>query len=296
MVTVISEQSADSDRRITRAGLSVFSGLLLLIIVLCSSFTAAAQLNNGLPSDVKGLELEQKLNAPVDPDLTFLNEEGQTVALRDYLGKGRPVVLNLAYYSCPMLCGIVIKGVTNTLRDIPWTPGREFEVVTISFDPRETSFLAKAKKEAVLVDYGRPQARDGWHFLVDKDGNAKKLADQVGFKYRWIEDQKLFAHGSVTMILTPEGKMSRYLVGIAYEPRDLRLALSEASNGKIGTVVERIMLYCYHYDPEARSYVPTAKRIMRIGGAVIMTLIGAMLFFFWRREFRPPAPTVQPGS
>ncbi len=247
---------------------------------------------------MKGLELEQKLNAQVDPELTFLNEEGQVVALRDYLGKGRPVVLNLVYYGCPMLCGMVTKGVTNTLREIPWTPGREFEVVTISFDSRETPPLAKAKKEAVLVDYGRPQARAGWHFLVDKDGNAKKLADQVGFKYRWIEDQKLFAHGSVTMILTPEGKMSRYLIGISYEPRDLRLALTEASHGRIGSVVERIMLYCYHYDPEARSYVPTANKIMRIGGVVIVMLIGGMLWFFWWREFRgqPPAPTVQPGS
>src|SRR5581483_10613871 len=255
-------------------------GLMLLVLVLCTSLTALAQLNRELPSDVQGLQVEQKLDAQIDLDLTFTNEEGQTVALRDYFGKGRPVVLNLAYYSCPMLCGMVIKGVTNTLREIPWTPGREFEVVTVSFDPRETALLAKAKKEAVMVDYGRPQAREGWHFLVDKDGN-----------------QKQFAHASVTMIATPEGKMSRYLIGIAYQPRDMRLALTEASNGKIGTIIDSFMLYCYHYDPEARSYVPMARRIMKIGGLVVVTMVGSILFFFWRREFKgqPPAP-LEPGG
>lgn len=257
-----------------------------------------AQLNLDVPSDVKGLDVEQQLNAQIDLDLSFTNEEGQTVTLRDYFKHGRPVVLNLAYYSCPMLCGLVIKGVTNTLRDIPWLPGREFEVVTISFDPRETAGLAKAKKEAVLVDYGRPEARNGWHFLVDKDDNARKLAEQIGFKYRWIEREKQFAHGSVTFILTPEGRMSRYLFGLSYEPRDMRLALTEASNGKVGSVVEKIMLYCYHYDPIERTYVMRAKNFMRFGGAVILLSIGTMLFFFWRREFtgRPAGRGTEPES
>ncbi|MFN0123807.1 MAG: SCO family protein [Blastocatellia bacterium] len=272
--------------------------LLLAGIVLCQSVVVSAQINKDLPEDIRGLQIDEKLNTNVDLDLTFINEEGQTVTLRDYFSKGRPVVLNLVYYACPMLCGMVTKGVTNVLRDIPWTPGREFEVVTISFDPRETAPLAKAKKEAVLSDYGRPQAREGWHFLVDTNDNAKKLSDQVGFKYRWVEDNKQFAHGSVTFILTPEGKISRYLYGLSYQPRDMRLALTEASNGKVGSTIEQFLLYCYHYDPAARSYVPMARRIMKIGGVVIVSLIAMMLYLFWRRELRggPRLPEPPPQT
>lgn len=277
---------------------AVFSTLLLAVIVLGSSVSVRAQLNKDLPEDVKGLDVEQKIGAQIDLDLTFINEDGQTVALRDYFKHGRPVVLNLAYYSCPMLCGMVIKGVTNSLREVPWLPGREFEVVTVSFDPRETAPLAKAKKEAVLVDYGRPQARAGWHLLVDQDGHAKKLADQIGFKYRWIEREQQFAHGSVTFILTPEGKMSRYLFGLAYEPRDMRLALTEASNGRLGTVVDKFMNYCYHYDPVERTYVLKALQVMKLGGAVIVAAMLGMLFFFWRREFKGQSATdrIESGS
>jgi protein SCO1/2 len=280
-----------------RKSLRLFSSLLLGVIVFCASLTAWAQVNNSLPENTKGLELERKLNAQIDLDLTFINEEGQSVALRDYFSKGRPVILNLAYYSCPMLCSMVLKGVTNSLREIPWQPGREFEVITISFDPRDTTVLAKAKKEAILVDYGRPQARDGWHVLIDQDNHAQKLADQIGFKYRWVENEKQFAHGSVTFILTPEGKMSQYLSGLAYEPRDMRLALTEASQGKLGSVVEKMMLYCYHYDPIERTYVLRAIQVMKIGGVLIISALATMLFFFWRREFkgRPVPPENREG-
>lgn len=275
-----------------------------MTLVLCNSFVSA-QVNDGLPEDVKDLKVEEKLNTQLDLNLSFINEAGQTVALRDYFKSGKPVVLNLVYYSCPMLCGMVTKAVTNTLRDMEWTPGKEFEVVTISFDPRETYQLANAKKEAVLVDYGRPQAREGWHFLVDKDDNAKKLSDQIGFRYRWIEDQKQFAHGSVTFVVTPEGKMSRYLYGLAYEPRDMKLALAEASQGKVGDWATKILLYCYHYDPQARSYVFAARNVMKIGGLIVFSLVALGLVIFWRREIRgeggggwgkPPDVTTQPQN
>lgn len=277
---------------------------LLVAIVLCH-LPIAAQINDGLPEDVKDLKVEEKLNTQVDLNLSFYNEAGQSVTLREYFKSGRPVVLTMAYYSCPMLCGMVIKGVTNSLRDVEWTPGKEFEVINVSFDPRETYQLANAKKEAVLVDYGRLQAREGWHFLADKDGNAKKLAAQMGFKYRWIEDQKQFAHGSVAFVLTPEGKISRYLYGLSYAPRDMKLALAEASEGKVGDWTTKLLLYCYHYDPQARSYVLTAKTIMRIGGLVVLSLVALGLVIFWRREMRgeggsrwsnPPDVTTQPQS
>lgn len=237
------------------------------------------------PPEIQNVGLDEKLNTQVDPNLTFIDEAGQTVALKDYFGKGRPVVLNLVYYSCPMLCGMVLQGVVGALKQVPYTPGQEIEVVTISFDPKETVALAAAKKVSILQDYARPGADKGWHVLVDKDGNAKKLADQVGFRFRWDDETKQFAHPSVTMILTPEGKLSRYLPGIDYPQRDMRLALAEASQGKIGTISDRFMLYCYKYDPSSRSYTMAATNTMKAGGVLIMLILGFTLFLFWRREF-----------
>ena len=238
------------------------------------------------PAEIQDVALDEKLNGQVDPSLTFLDENGQTVALKDYFGKGRPVVLNLVYYSCPMLCGMVLQGVVRSLKQVAYTPGQEIEVVTISFDPKENSALAVAKKNSIMQDYARPGSDKGWHVLVDKDGNAKKLADQIGFRYKWDEETKQFAHPSVTTILTPEGKISRYLPGIDYQARDMRLALAEASQGKISTVVDRFMLYCYKYDPSSRSYVMAATNAMKIGGLLIMLFLGGALFLFWRREFK----------
>lgn len=239
-----------------------------------------------MPRELNDIGLNEKLNAQIDAELTFLDENGQVVALKDYFGKGRPVVLNLVYYSCPMLCSMVLQGVVESLKQVPYTPGQEIEVVTISFDPKETSALAAAKKSTILHEYTRPGADQGWHVLVDKDGNAKKLADQIGFRFKWDEETKQFAHPSVTMILTPEGRVSRYLNGIDYPQRDMRLALAEASQGKIGTLSDRIMLFCYKYDPSSRSYVMAATNTMKLGGVLIVLMLGVPLFLFWRREMR----------
>lgn len=239
-----------------------------------------------MPRELNGIGLDEKLNTQLDGNLTFLDESGQVVALKDYFGKGRPVVLNLVYYSCPMLCSMVLQGVVQSLKQVPFVPGQDIEVVTISFDPKENSALATAKKNTILQEYSRPGADKGWHVLVDKDGNAKKLADQVGFRFKWDDETKQFAHPSVTMILTPEGKTSRYLVGIDYPQRDMRLALAEASQGKIGTLSDRFMLFCYKYDPSSRSYVMAATNTMKLGGILIVLILGATLMVFWRREMR----------
>lgn len=238
------------------------------------------------PEQIKNIGIDEKLNHQIDTSLTFLDGDGNTVALKDLLHKDRPVVLNLVYYSCPLLCGFVLQGAVRSLKEVPYTVGKDIEAITVSFDPKETPVLAKAKKESILKDYGRPEAQTGWHVLVDKDGNAKKLADQIGFKYEWSDADQQFAHASVTMILTPEGKVSRYLYGIDYEPRTLRLALTEASQGKIGTTVDKFLLFCYHYDPQARSYVLFARNVMKIGGVLVMLLMGLGLFIFWRREVK----------
>jgi protein SCO1 len=186
------------------------------------------------------------------------------------------------YYSCPMLCNVVLNAQTSTMRQIPWTAGAEYEVVTISFDPTETFQLARQKKATYLASYERQT--EGWHFLADREDNAKKLADQVGFHYTYDESTRQYAHQAAIMILTPEGKVSRYLYGIEFRPRDLRLALTEASQGKSQLSLDRLLLFCFHYDPLARSYVPFATNLMRAGGVFIIGVLALFLWRFWRRE------------
>ncbi len=237
-----------------------------------------------IAAQLDGVGIEEHLARPVDLSLTFNDENGSPVVLRDYFQKGRPVILNLVYYACPSLCDLVLNGETVTLREIPWTPGKEFEVVTISIDPRESFDLARQKKAAYLHQYGRPAP--GWHFLTDRDGNAKRLAEQVGFHYRYDERQQQFAHAAGIMILTPEGKMSRYLYGVRYGPRDLRFALTEASENRITLSIEKILLYCYHYDPQSGAYVLFATNFMRAGGALTVLLLGLFLWRMVRAERR----------
>ncbi len=239
-----------------------------------ASFAKAEQ---PLPPMLQGVGVDEKLSRNIDLDLTFTAENGYQKPLREFFQKDRPVILNLVYYTCPMLCNLVLNAQTSVLRDIPWMPGEEFEVVTISIDPRETFDLAQKKRAVYLSDYGRPAP--GWHFLSDFEGHAKTLAQQVGFHYRWDEKQEQFSHPAVIMILTPDGKLSRYLYGIKFKPRDVRLALTEAAAGKWSQTIDRILLFCYHYDPLARSYTMFATNIMRGGGILTVFLLS---FFIWR--------------
>lgn len=247
----------------------------------------AAHAEQALPPELEGVGIEERLGARVDLDLTFVAENGYPVALREFFHKGRPVILNLVYYSCPMLCTLVLNGQVNALREIPWTPGSEFEIVTISIDPSETFALARQKKEMYLASYERPAP--GWHFLVDHNGNVKKLAEQTGFHYRYDERIGQYAHAAAIMVLTDSGVVSRYLYGIQYRPRDVRLALTEASAGKTGSTLDRVLLFCYHYDPSARSYTLMATRIMRAGGALVVLALGLVLVRLWRQERRRSA-------
>ena len=224
------------------------------------------------------------------PEPHLHGEDGYQVPLKQYFHKGQPVLLNLVYYPCPMLCNLMLNGQTSTLREIPWTPGKEFEIVTISIDPTETFELAAQKKAAYLASYERPAP--GWHFLADHDGNAKKLADQVGFHYRYDDQTGQYAHAAVIMFLTPEGKVSRYLYGIQFKARDLRLALTEASQAKFGLSVDRLLLYCFHYDPQARGYVLFATNVMRGGGVLTVLILGFVLWRMWRFEKRLAAAGV----
>lgn len=244
---------------------------------------------NTLPTELEGVGVEEKLGSRVNLNLEFTAENGYQVPLKKYFETGRPVVLNLVYYKCPMLCSLVLNAQTKVLRDLQWTVGREFEIVTVSIDPQEMFDLAQAKKKWYLEQYGREEAAAGWHFLTDYQGNAKRLADQVGFNYKWDAKTEQWAHAAAVMVLTPDGRVSRYLYGLTYRDRDMRLALTEASEGRLGTMGDKLLLYCFHYDPAAKSYVPFARNIMRAGGALTVLVLGTFLSVLWRRERRRTA-------
>ena len=251
---------------------------LLMALVALPVWGDAPVLPSGRQAaQLDGVGIEEHLGRPVDLGLTFTGEDGQAVALGDFFKQGRPVILNLVYYSCPSLCDLVLNGETVAVREIPWTIGKEFEVVTISIDPSEKPDLAREKKATYLHQYGRPAP--GWHFLTDRDGNAKRLAESIGYHYRWDAKQQQFAHAAGIMILTPEGRVSRYLYGVRYGPRDMRFALAEASENRTTMSVEKVLLYCFHYDPAAGKYVMFATNFMRVGGLFTVLIMG---FFLWR--------------
>ncbi len=254
-------------------------------VVLACIAMAPACAEETLPQELEGVGIDEKLGSRINLDLEFIAENGYPVTLRSYFKSGKPVVLNLVYYSCPMLCNLVMNGQTAVLRDVAWTPGKEFEVVSISIEPKDTFALASAKKKFYLESYGRPVS-SGWHFLTDYQGNAKRLAEQIGFHYRWDEKTQQIAHAASIMVLTPDGRMSRYLYGIKFKPRDIRLALTEASEGKLGSTIDKLLLFCFHYDSTARSYVPFARNLMRAGGVGIVLIMGFVLTHLWRRERR----------
>jgi protein SCO1 len=240
------------------------------------------------PELLKQVGIDQKLNRSIPLDLTFRDEDGRTVALGQFFGQ-KPVVLTLVYYNCPMLCTQVLNGVESSLKELSTDIGNQYDVVTISIDPTESHVLAKTKKEMYVGMYGRPGAAQGWHFLTGDEPQIKQLADAVGFRYAYDPDTKQFAHASAIMLLTPEGKISRYFYGIQYPTRDLRLGLVEASEGKIGTPVDQVLLFCYHYDPATGKYGLLISHVIQAGGALTVLIIGiGMLILFRGEHYAPP--------
>jgi protein SCO1 len=256
---------------------------LLSILIVFAAGIAPAQINEKV-RELDGAGVEEKLGVKVDGSLEFVNERGQIVRLDSYLNKGRPVVLNFVYYSCKMLCSMVLNGVTDSIREVPWTPGEQYELLTVSFDPRETYELAAAKKQAYLTKFERPAP--GWHFLADHQDAAKKLAGQVGYKYEYDKASGQYAHRAALILLTPDGKVARYLYGIKYKAFDLRLGLTEAAEGKMrgGGAMEKLALYCFQYDPSRRSYAMAARNVMRAGGAMTILVLGVTLMRLWRKD------------
>lgn len=241
--------------------------------------------SNGLPEALKSVGIEQKLNEPLPLDAEFKNEAGETIKLGTYFNKDRPVILALVYYECPMLCNEVLNGLTGSLKGISFDAGKEFDVVAISFDARENDKpdLAKNKRASYLNRYGRAEAENGWHFLTGTQGEIDKVTQAVGFNYQFDEATNQFAHAGGVMIITPDGTISRYLYGIDYAPKDLKFALMESSEGKIGNPAEQLYLYCFHYNPATGKYGLAILSVLRLMAVATVLGLGGMLFVFWRR-------------
>ena len=235
------------------------------------------------PAALKGVGIDQHLNAALPLGVALRDEVGRAVRLSDYFGK-RPVVLALVYYNCPMLCTQVLNGLVSSLKVMSLVPGRDFDVVAVSFDARDKPSDAAAKKNAYLTHYNRPGTDGGWHFLTGDAASIAAVAQAVGFRYRYDADRDQFAHASAITVATPEGRVSRYLYGIEYAPRDLRLALVEASAGKIGTPADQVLLYCFHYDPKTGKYGAVVLNIIRLAGAATVLALAASVFLMTRRR------------
>jgi protein SCO1 len=266
----------------------LLTGAFLACGLLASAGAARAQFQEqsiGVrPELLKQVGIDQKLGSQVPLNLTFHDEKGNVVQLSQYFGHGKPVVLSLVYFTCPMLCTQVENGMLNSFKLQTLNIGKDFDALTVSIDPTDKPRLAKVKQEMYTGIYARPGAADGWHFLTGDQPQIKQLADAVGFRYAYDPESQQYAHAAAIMVLTPEGKVSRYLYGIEYPSRDMRLALVQASEGSIGTPEDALLLFCYHYDPHAGRYGVAIARLLKAGGALTILIIGVAVFFLSRSE------------
>jgi len=236
---------------------------------------------NVRPAGLQHVGIEQHLDEQVPLDLQFRDESGKTVRLGDYFGK-RPVILNLVYYRCPMLCGEVLSGLESALRVLKFNVGNEFDVLTVSFDPTDTPEIASAKKADYLKRYGRAGAADGWHFLTGPQNSITALTKAAGFQYQYDPKIQQFAHATAIMIVTPEGKIAQYYYGVEYAPKDLRLGLIQAADNKIGSPVDQVLLYCYHYDPDTGKYGAIIGRVLQLSGLATVLVLGTFVAVMFR--------------
>lgn len=238
------------------------------------------------PVALEGVGIDEKLGQKIDLSLPFRDENGAAVTLGQYFDGKTPVILSPVYYSCPRLCNFHLNGLTDALKGLDWSAGGKFRVIAVSFDPKETADVAGPKKANYMKMYDRPGTEGGWTFLTGDEASVSALMSSIGFKYRWNEDEKEWAHASAAIVLSPTGLITRYLPGIMFEPKDLRLALTEASAGKIGSFVDQLVLYCFHYDPSQSRYTLAAVQIMKLGGFLMILILGLWLLPFWIRSRR----------
>jgi protein SCO1/2 len=252
-------------------------GLLLLASAVHAETSAA------VPENLQGVSFEQRLGEPLPLDAPFVDEVGEPVLLGRYFGQ-RPVVLALVYYDCPMLCTLVLNGTASALKGMTLKPGEDFDIVVVSFDATETAQQAAAAKALLLERYGKPETAAGFHFLTGSQESITRLTEAVGFRFRRVEGSDEFAHAAGLVVATVDGKAARYLYGVEYPPRDLRLALVEASENRIGSAVDQLLLYCYRYDPSTGRYSAAVMNLVRAGGGLTVLLLGVFIFVMLRRD------------
>jgi protein SCO1/2 len=262
--------------------------VLLAALCMAGPRTAGAQAmgtqEEATPRELRSVKVDEKLDAQVPLEATFKDLDGRDVKLGDLIDGKRPTLLTFAYFSCPVLCSVILNSAVTSLAKVPWTIGREFDVVTISIDPRESLEKARSKRDALVAQYGRPEAANGWHFLRGDEKTIARVTDAVGYRFHYDTEEQQFAHPGTLILLQPNGHVSRYLYGLEYPPSDLRLGLLEASQGKLISTAEQVMLFCYRYDAHQGRYVIMANRIMQIGSAIVALVLGLMLGAFWYRE------------
>jgi protein SCO1/2 len=260
-----------------------------LIVAACLVWSLQAECAPVLPRSLQNIGIEQKLNAKVPLETVFRDEQGANVALRSFF-HGRPVLLVPVYYTCPMLCNATLSGVVAGLRPLSLMPGRDFEIVAFSFNPSETPADATIKRVFYSQRYSRKSGTAGWHFLTGTPASIHALTEAIGFHYRYDPVTKIFVHAAGIMVLTPGGTIARYLYGVDFEPKDLKLGLVEASRGKIGSPADQILLFCYHYDPTTGKYTTTVLGVLRLAGVLMLIAMIIGFFFFWRLDLRRHKP------
>jgi protein SCO1 len=259
----------------------------MAVALVLSGLLAVPQVqsqHNVPPEALENVGVTEKLGETVSGDIRLVNEHGEEVLLEQYLHNGRPLMLAMVYFECPMLCNLILQGMMRGVSELAWKPGREFDILTVSISPTETPELAMANKQMYLDRLGNPDAADGIHFLTGTEEEVRRLGDQVGFYYQWNEQTQEYMHGSTLIFLSETGRISRYLHGIDYPELMLRNALFDAAEGRIGSTMDRLVLYCFQYDAAAGSYVPVAVNIMKLGGVATLMLLGVFLGFFFLRE------------
>lgn len=250
-----------------------------------------------LPERLRGIDLREHLGDQVATGARFVDESGKSVALGDFLDGQHPVILTLNYSRCPMLCSLELTGLVNSMKEVDFTAGKDFRIVTVVLDPNEKPSEARQSKTRYVRQYGRPEAETGWHFLTGTDPNIHAVADSVGFVYGFNEARNEYVHPAAIVLLSPTGKITRYLYGIEYQPKTLRLSLAESGEGRIGTSIDKLVLYCFHYDETEGRYAPVAMNIMRVGGALTVAVLGTFLStYFWSESRKKKKAGSSPGE
>lgn len=270
--------------------LRFFFACLIAATVMAATGRVAAQAPGEVPNELDGVGIEEHLGEAVSPDITFVDSDGQAVTLGDYFDGERPVVMAFVYHNCPMLCSLILDGMTAAMRETGLDLGQDYQALAVSFDPRDTPERAADVRARYLERFDDPDAAEALHFLTGSQANIDRVTDEIGFEYEWNERQQEFAHTAALYFLSPDGTITRYLYGIGFQPKDVRTALLEASDGRIGSPLDQLILYCFQYDPTAGSYVLHATNAMKVAGLLTILLLGGFLLFFWRRENRRNAP------